>query len=80
MSVCLSVCLSAPLSAPVSVGLSLSVCLPSVCSGRQIDSLSRQLEEERGRVAQLKRDLEALKKKTKTDHERAQRMVQDCIT
>ena len=43
--------------------------------GRQVSSLSRQLEEERGKSAQLKRDMDNFKKKTKAEQEKAARMV-----
>ena len=50
---------------------SLNLCLPA----RQCEGLSRQLEEERGKVGQLRRDMEAFKRKTKAEQERTARMV-----
>ncbi len=44
-------------------------------AARQCGSLTRQLEEEKGRVSQVKRDMETFKKKAKADQERAARMV-----
>ena len=41
----------------------------------QVGSLSRQLEDERGKAAQLKRDMENFKKKAKAEQEKAARMV-----
>ena len=47
----------------------------SLFSARQVDTLTRQLEEEKQRVVHLKRDMESYKKKTKVDQERAAKMV-----
>ncbi len=44
-------------------------------TARQCGSLTRQLEEEKGRVNQVKRDMEAFKMKAKAGQERAARMV-----
>ena len=43
--------------------------------GRQVGNLSRQLEDEKGKTAQLKRDMDNFKKKAKAEQERATRMV-----
>ena len=51
------------------------LCLPA----RQCEGLSRQLEEERGKVGQLRRDMEAFKRKTKAEQERTARMVRESL-
>ena len=42
---------------------------------RQVTSLSRQLEDERGKSAKLKREMDDFKKKSKAEQEKAARMV-----
>ena len=44
-------------------------------AAHQLSSVKRELETERGKVAQLKRDVEGLKKKSKADQEKAARLV-----
>ena len=50
-------------------------CLIPLHAGHQVGSLSRQLEDEKGKTAQLKRDMDNFKKKAKAEQERAARMV-----
>ena len=46
-----------------------------VYTAHQLTTVSKELETERGKVAQLKRDMEGFKKKAKSDQEKATRMV-----
>lgn len=46
-----------------------------IMPGRQVGSLSRQLEDEKGKTAQLKRDMDNFKRKAKAEQEKAARMV-----
>ena len=45
----------------------------------QLTIVTRDLETERGKVTQLKKHMEGLKKKTKTDQEKAARLVCTCV-
>ena len=46
------------------------------CPGRQSETLTRQFEEEHGKVKQLKLDMEALKQRSKKEREKAEKMAQ----
>ena len=48
---------------------------PSVNTAQQLSSTAKELENEKGKVAQLKRDMEGLKKKSKAEQEKAARLV-----
>ena len=45
---------------------------------RQVETQSRQLEDERGKVAQLKRDMDGFRRKAKAEQEKAAKMVRMC--
>ena len=51
------------------------VCVVILNAAHQLSSVKRELETERGKVTQLKRDMEGLKKKSKADQEKAARLV-----
>lgn len=44
-------------------------------TAQQLSSTAKELENEKGKVAQLKRDMEGLKKKSKAEQEKAARLV-----
>lgn len=44
-------------------------------TAQQLSTTAKELENEKGKVAQLKRDMEGLKKKSKAEQEKAARLV-----
>ena len=50
-------------------------------AAHQLTTVSRELQTEKGKVTQLKRDMEGVKKKAKAEHEKATRLVSTlCLT
>ena len=53
------------------------LCVCHYIADRQVGSLNRQLEDEKGKTAHLKREMENFKKKAKAEQEKAARMVRE---